>query len=63
MNRLYRSAYNRRLTGLCGGLAERFGLNATLLRLLLVIATLFTGGSLILLYALSSWIVPKQYTA
>jgi phage shock protein PspC (stress-responsive transcriptional regulator) len=61
MNRLYRSVCDRKITGLCGGLAASFGISSTLLRLLLVIAALCSGGSVILLYLLASWIVPSEF--
>jgi phage shock protein PspC (stress-responsive transcriptional regulator) len=60
MTRLYRSIRNRRIAGLCGGLAEMLGADAALVRLLLVIAVFFTGGSVILLYLLASLIVPSE---
>lgn len=40
-NRLYRSTSDRVLTGVCGGLADYFGFDATVVRVLVVIASLF----------------------
>lgn len=59
MNRLYRSIYDRKITGLCGGLAASFGIDSTLVRLLLVIAAFFSAGTVILLYLIASLVVPK----
>lgn len=49
--RLALSKTDRIIAGVCGGLAEYFGFNATLVRILFVIATFFGFGSPILIYA------------
>jgi phage shock protein C len=57
--KLYRSRSNRQLAGVCGGLAEYFDLDPTLIRVLFVILAVL-GGSGVILY-LAMWIiVPKQ---
>jgi phage shock protein C len=57
--KLYRSNTNRMLAGVCGGLAEYFNLDATLIRVLFVVLAVL-GGSGVVLY-LAMWIiVPKQ---
>jgi phage shock protein C len=57
--KLYRSRTNRKLAGVCGGLAEYFNLDPTLIRVLFV-ALAVLGGSGIVLY-LAMWIiVPNQ---
>ncbi|GGA48348.1 PspC domain-containing protein [Paenibacillus physcomitrellae] len=60
MSRVYRSRKDRWITGLCGGLAESFGISAGILRLLLVIAIPFTSGAVILLYLIASLVVSKE---
>jgi phage shock protein C len=57
--KLYRSRTNRKLAGVCGGLAEFFNLDPTLLRVLFVVLAVL-GGSGIIIY-LAMWIlVPNQ---
>jgi phage shock protein C len=57
--KLYRSRSDRKLAGVCGGLAEFFSLDPTLIRVLFVILAL-AGGSGIVIY-LAMWImVPNQ---
>ena len=57
--KLYRSRANRKLAGVCGGLADYFNLDPTLIRVLFV-ALAVLGGSGILIY-LAMWIiVPNQ---
>ena len=53
--KLYRSKTNRKLAGVCGGLAQYFNTDATLIRVLFVVLTVL-GGSGILLY-LALWII------
>jgi phage shock protein C len=53
--KLYRSRTQRMLGGVCGGLAEYFNIDATVMRVLFLILAAF-GGSGIVLY-LVMWIV------
>lgn len=58
MKTLMRSRTNRRIAGICGGLAEQQGWDATIIRLVWVAMVLF-GGTGILLY-LILWVVLPQ---
>jgi phage shock protein C len=53
--KLYRSRTDRKLAGVCGGLAQYFKLDATLIRVLFVLLTVL-GGSGLLVY-LAMWII------
>jgi phage shock protein C len=56
--KLYRSRSNRQVAGVCGGLAEYFNLDATLIRILFVVLAVLGGSGLVLYLAM--WIiVPK----
>ena len=57
--KLYRSKTNRQVAGVCGGLAEYFNLDATLIRILFVVLAVL-GGSVLVLYVAMWIIVPKQ---
>jgi phage shock protein C len=48
------------LLGVCGGLAQRFGIDSTLIRVIFVIATVLGMGSPILLYFILAFIIPKD---
>lgn len=54
--RLYRSTEDRRVAGVCGGLAVYFGLESTLVRILYFVALILPGGIGILPYIVL-WIV------
>ena len=56
---LYRSNTNKKLTGVCGGLAEYFDIDATIVRVLLIAAVLFAGVG-ILAYIIASFIIPTN---
>jgi phage shock protein PspC (stress-responsive transcriptional regulator) len=43
--RLYRSRTDRRISGICGGLAAYFKIDPTLVRLLFVLGLLLVGGT------------------
>ncbi len=59
MKKLYRSTMDRKITGLSGGIAEWFGIDATIVRLILIVSACFSLGTTFLIYALASFIVPK----
>lgn len=60
--KLYRSQRDRKVLGLCGGLSDMLGVDATLLRLVVVVTTFFTGGALIAIYFIAALIIPKEPT-
>ena len=57
--RLYRSRENRMVCGVCGGIAEYFGVDPTLIRLLLVLIVC-TAGFGILAYFIAAIIIPDR---
>jgi phage shock protein C len=57
--KLYRSKTKRQLAGVCGGLAEYFNLDVTLIRVLFVLLAVL-GGSGLVIYVAMWIIVPKQ---
>jgi len=59
VKKLYRSRTNKMLSGVCGGLSELTNIDATLYRILLVVLTILSSGTLILVYIIVSMIVPK----
>ncbi|GAA3412677.1 PspC domain-containing protein [Paenibacillus hodogayensis] len=60
MKKLYRSRTDSKLFGLCGGLAELLNVDSTLLRVVLLVTTFFTGGTLIPIYFISCLVIPKE---
>lgn len=61
---LLRSRTNRVFAGVCGGLAEHFGADATAVRLAAVILDVFTGiFPLLLVYLIAAIIIPEGEAA
>ena len=57
--RLYRSVRDKKLAGVCGGIAEYFKMDPTIVRLLWVILS-FTFGSGILAYIICALVIPSD---
>jgi phage shock protein C len=58
--RLYRSRNQRMLAGVCGGIAEYFNIDVTIVRLIWAILSLSTFGSGLLIYIISAIIIPER---
>jgi len=63
--RLERSATDRKLAGVCGGLAEYFGVDSTLVRIAAVVLAIFPGAIIcgMLVYLLAWFIMPSSPAA
>ncbi|MBC2082993.1 PspC domain-containing protein [Listeria welshimeri] len=59
MKKLYKSSSQKMIAGVCGGIAEYFGIEVTIVRLVWLAASLFLGSG-ILLYIIAAIIIPKQ---
>ena len=59
MKRLYRSTYDRMLCGVCGGIAEYFQLDPSLVRLGWALFCIL-GGSGVLAYIIAAIIIPND---
>lgn len=57
--KLYRSNTDYMLCGVCGGIAEYFDMDPTLVRLAWVIVSAMSAGSGILAYIVAAIIIPK----
>jgi len=60
MKKLYRSTTDNKLTGLCGGIAEWFGIDPTIVRVIVVLSAFFSAGTAVLCYFIAALIVPKS---
>lgn len=60
MTKLFRSERDKKLTGLCGGLARTLNIDATMIRLLVAVTAVFSFGTVALIYIVASIIVPKE---
>lgn len=60
IKRLYRVEQGAKLAGVCGGIAEYFNLDPSLVRLLWAAVTLFSVGAGLILYLIAACILPKK---
>lgn len=60
--RLTRSRYDKKLFGVCGGIADYLNLDSTLVRIAFVIGTIASGGPFILAYLALAYAMPKEPT-
>ncbi|CAH2214750.1 PspC domain-containing protein [Tepidibacter aestuarii] len=57
--KIYKSIKDRKISGVCGGIAEYFDIDSTIVRLLWILFILL-GGSGILAYIACSLIIPND---
>ena len=57
--KLYRSTTNKKLFGVCGGLAEYFDIDATVVRIIFLLLLLGAGSGL-LAYLICALIMPEK---
>ena len=57
--KLVRSA-NKKIAGVCGGLAEYFGMDASIVRIIWLLATVFTAFAGVLIYIILMLVMPAQ---
>ena len=55
-----RSLLDRKLFGVCGGLAEYFNIDSTIVRILFIVATIMSGGFGVLLYIVLIISMPEK---
>lgn len=60
--RLYRSTTDKKIFGVCGGLAEYFGIDPVIIRVIWAVLVLFWGTGL-LLYLIFAFVLPKDTDA
>ena len=58
MRRLYKDRFDKKIGGVCGGLAQYFHLDASIIRLLFIFLTLLTGGIFLIVYIILCAILP-----
>lgn len=58
--KLFRSKNNRMIAGVCAGIAEFFGIDPTVVRLLFAAGAILGFGSFILIYIVMFIVVPEE---
>jgi len=60
MRKLFRSAKDSMIAGVCGGLGRYFNIDSTLIRLLFVILFFIGFGAMLPIYIIWILVVPKE---
>lgn len=58
--RLARSVRDKKIAGVCGGLAEYFHVDSTIVRLAYVVLAFASFGLALILYVVCAFIIPKE---
>lgn len=58
--KLFKSRTDKKITGVCGGLASYFGISSTMVRLIFAITTILGYGSMALIYIALAIALPKE---
>ena len=57
--KLYRSRTDKKISGVCGGLAKYLNIDVTIIRLIWALAVFFAGGGL-LAYIICALVIPEE---
>lgn len=60
MKKLYLSSTNKKIGGVCGGIAEYFNIDASIVRLAWIILTIFTSGAGLIAYLIAWMVIPSE---
>lgn len=61
MKKLYRSRTDRKIEGVCGGIAQYFNCDVTIIRLVWVIVSLFSASIPgVLIYIVCALVIPEE---
>lgn len=58
--KLYRSRFNKKIAGVCGGIAEYFNIDATIVRIIWVVLAFIPFIPALLLYIIFALIIPEN---
>jgi phage shock protein C len=60
MKKLTKNRFNKKLFGVCSGLANWLNLDATIVRLLFVVGTIMTGSLLLWIYLILAMVLSDE---
>lgn len=58
--KLYRSRTDKKISGVCAGIANYFGIDVTLLRVVVAVLALTSMFSLVIIYIVCAIIIPEE---
>ena len=60
MKKLYKSRTDKMLSGVLGGVAQYFGIDSTIVRLIVAFLGLMSCGTVVLAYIIAALIIPVE---
>ncbi|TVQ65651.1 MAG: PspC domain-containing protein [Balneolaceae bacterium] len=60
VQKLYKSRTDRKIFGICGGLAKYLGMNSTVLRIIFIAALFLSANTFLLVYIALAFVMPKE---
>jgi len=60
VQKLYKSRTDKKLFGICGGLAKYLGMNSTVLRVIFIAALFLSANTFLLVYVALAFVMPKE---
>ena len=60
MKKLYKSRTDNKIDGVCAGIANYIGIDPTIVRVLWLLATLFTAFSGVIFYFIAAIVLPRE---
>ncbi len=60
MNKKLYKGQNSMISGVCSGIAEYFGVDETIVRIIYVIASIGSLGTGVVIYFILAWIIPDK---
>ena len=60
MKKLYKSQHDKKICGVCGGIAKYFGIDSTIVRLGVLLFCCFSGVGLFA-YIIAAMVMPTEY--
>lgn len=58
--KLYKSEKDKRISGVCGGIAEYLNVDSMIVRILCAVSIFFTAGTAVFMYFIAAIIMPKE---
>ena len=61
MKKLYKSQHDKKLCGVCGGIAEYLNVDSTVIRLIWALFIFCSLGTALLVYIVAALVMPTEY--
>lgn len=59
MRRIYKERFDKKISGVCGGLAQYFQFDASIIRVIWVLLSILSGGIFVMVYIILALLLPK----